>query len=274
MSTISGNSLEVLPHALLSIDELFKVFKGREPVLFLDYDGTLAPIVSNPDKAVMSDETSYILQKLSSVITVAIVSGRDRQDVASKVGFDNLIYAGSHGYDIAGPGNFNFQVPEGKDALEALDQASENLRNKLEFISGAVVERKRFAIAVHYRNVSEDEVLTVFAAVENELKKYQNLKKGGGKKILELKPAADWHKGKAVLWLMDTLKFSYDSHIPVFIGDDITDEDALKSIKNDGVGILVGSHGQTTAATFRLDTIEEVSAFLEALHKKVTANQG
>src|SRR5690606_11145383 len=115
-------------------------------------------------------------------------------------------------------------------------------------------ERKRYAIAVHFRNVSDHDVAKVREAVEGELALNRKLKRGEGKKIFELKPAVDWHKGKAVLWLMETMKFSYDRYLPIFIGDDITDEDALKSIEKRGVGILVGSHGQSTAATFSLDS--------------------
>ncbi len=269
MSTTPGNSLAVLPHALRKIDEVFHLLDGRDPVVFLDYDGTLAPIVSNPEMAVMSDETREILKKLASCTTVAIVSGRDRMDVATKVGFENLIYAGSHGYDISGPDNFSFQLPEGEEVLRDLEQADENLRKQLAAIPGAVVERKRYAIAVHYRNVEAEDVAKVIEAVDKELANHEKLKRGEGKKILELKPAADWHKGKAITWLLKTMNFGNERYMPVFIGDDITDEDALKSIQNLGVGILVGSHGQDTAASFRLDSIEEVTSFLELLYSKV-----
>lgn len=273
MPTDIKNSLEALPHALHHLNEIFNIFNGRRPVLFLDYDGTLAPIVTDPAKAVMSEVTRNCLGKLATIINVAIVSGRDRKDVEARVGFRNLIYAGSHGYDISGPDNFTYQQPEGNDAVVYLDQATKNLSEQLKSIPGAVVERKKYAIAVHYRNVEEKNVEKVINAVDNELKKYIKLKKGEGKKILELKPGADWHKGKAVLWLMETLNFTKDNFIPVFIGDDITDEDALKSIEKDGLGILVGSHGQETAATFRLDSIEEVNSFLKMLYKEMLDNQ-
>lgn len=273
MTTVFGNSLEVLPHALRDNNDLLKVFNGREPVLFLDYDGTLAPIVSDPKQAIMSGDTRSILEKLSSVINVAIVSGRDRQDVEAKVAFDHLIYAGSHGYDISGPDGFGFQLPEGREALVDLDEATERLQQQLGGVQGAVVERKKYAIAVHYRNVMEADVPKVKSAVENVLKDHEKLKKGEGKKILELKPAVDWHKGKAVLWLMQKLNFDEERYIPVFIGDDITDEDALKSIEKVGLGILVGSHGQKTAATFKLDSIEEVNEFLEIIYKQRLGNQ-
>ena len=175
MTTVFGNSLEVLPHDLL------KIFNGREPVLFLDYDGTLAPIVSDPQQAIMSGDTRSILEKLSSVINVAIVSGRDRQDVAGKVDFDHLIYAGSHGYDISGPDGFGFQLPEGREALVDLDEATERLQEQLRGVQGAVVERKKYAIAVHYRNVMEADVPKVKSAVGNVLKDHEKLKKGEGK---------------------------------------------------------------------------------------------
>lgn len=241
---------------------------SRELFLFLDYDGTLAPIVSNPNNAVMSDRTRDVILKLSKKIKVALVSGRDRADVENKVGLSNLIYAGSHGFDIKGPENLFMETPGGDEVLFFLDQAEQNLKQVLKEVEGAIVERKKYAIAVHFRNVEEQNVSFVLRAVEKELQNQQKLKKGEGKKIVELKPNIDWHKGKAVLWLVEEFLEPTGKIFPVFIGDDITDEDALKAVETDGIGILVGSHGQETAASYGLSDIDEVTTFLEKLYQR------
>ncbi len=93
-----------------------------------------------------------------------------------------------------------------------------------------------------------------------------DFKLGEGKKILEIKPAVDWHKGKAVLWIMKKLGVDdIKKFVPIYIGDDVTDEDAFRSISEFGVGILVGSHGQETAAKYKLDDVPDVRRFMENL---------
>jgi trehalose 6-phosphate phosphatase len=269
----SGKEAEELPKAMDELPAILEEIGSRTPVLFLDYDGTLSPIVKNPEDAILDDKTRDIIRKLAQEIPLAVISGRDRADVASKVGLENIIYAGSHGFDITGPGDLNMQYEGGQKAIPALNKAEKALQEKLGNIKGAQVERKKYAIAVHYRNVAEEEVDTVRRAVYDELDRHQSLKKGGGKKILELKPDIDWHKGRATRWLLDALDLEGRRHIPVFIGDDVTDEDALEAIADDGIGILVGSHGEKTTASYRLEDTDEVSLFLEKLYAMLKEKQ-
>lgn len=263
------SSADSLPNALIKLEEIDSIISSRELILFLDYDGTLAPIVSNPNDAVMSEKTRDIIVKLSKKMKIALVSGRDRADVEKKVGLSSLIYAGSHGFDIKGPENLTMETPGGDEVLLFLDKAEKNLKDVLQDVKGAIVERKKYAIAVHFRNVEEQNVSFVLQAVEKELKNQQKLKKGDGKKIVELKPNINWHKGKAVLWLMKKLTASEGKTFPLFIGDDITDEDALKAVEKEGIGILVGSHGEETAASYGLNDIDEVTRFLEELYERI-----
>ena len=262
-----GKDPESLPHAIDQLSDIKETIGKRKPVLFLDYDGTLSPIVKDPDKAILSDRTKQQIRELAALVPVAVVSGRDRADVQSKVGLENVIYAGSHGFDIEGPNGLELQYEGGKQALPALKEAEKNLNERIGHIKGAAVERKKYAIAVHYRNVAESEVDTVKKAVYEELEKQDKLKKGGGKKILELKPDIDWNKGRATRWLLDVLELNSEQHIPFFIGDDVTDEDAIEAIADDGIGILVGTHGEKTAASYRLNDTEEVADFLERLQQ-------
>ncbi|HDP99707.1 MAG TPA: trehalose-phosphatase [bacterium] len=254
-----------LPSALKNQNEIKQQLTNKQTVLFLDYDGTLTPIVKNPDMAVLSDEMRSVLQQLASLTTVAIISGRDREDVKKLVGLEELIYAGSHGFDISGPADMRLQHQGGKDCLPELDQAETELQQQLDNIKGALVERKRFAIAVHYRNVSEKDVSSLKKIVEKTGQKYPQLQKGSGKKVIELQPAIDWHKGKAVLWLLKELRLNNSDVIPLYFGDDITDENAFQAISQRGIGILVGSHGETTAAKYDLKDVNEVQAFLNEL---------
>ena len=239
-----------LPHALSHFDEIQDRIGGRKPLLILDYDGTLSPIVADPEKAILPKASKEALIQLSQIIPVAVISGRDRLDVEQKVDFDQLIYAGSHGLDMAGPEGLDIPEKVGDDILDSLHQAAIDLKKALGDVKGCLVESKKYAIAVHYRNVADKEIERVKEAVLQELEKRPNLKKGTGKKILELKPAIDWHKGRAVMWLFEALGLDEKTGIPIFIGDDITDEDAFASISDAGIGILVGTHWEQTAATY------------------------
>tara|TARA_R110002020_G_scaffold326017_1_gene541752 strand:+ start:181 stop:1023 length:843 start_codon:yes stop_codon:yes gene_type:complete len=259
-----------LPDALDKFPEIISRLKGKIPILFLDYDGTLTPIVSNPENAVLPDETKKVLQQLAGHITIALISGRDRHNVKSIVDIPNLIYAGSHGFDITGPDGLEKQHEKGQDVLPELDEAEQRLTERLADIAGVQVERKKYAIAVHYRNVEKEHVQQVKTAVTEEVENHPRLKKGKGKKILELKPDFDWHKGKALLWLMEELGGESEHLVPIFIGDDITDEDAFKAIQGKGIGILVGAHEEDTTATFSLKDVDEVNRFLTQLREYVS----
>ena len=255
-----------LPSALHKVQELLH---HKTPAVFLDYDGCLSPIVKDPDKAVLTDDMRATLKHLADVCPVAVVSGRDRANVEQLVQLGNLYYAGSHGFDISGPNNMHTEPGGAAAAVPALDAAQQELNELLQHVQGVLVERKRYAIAVHYRNVPEEQVSEVLQVVQEVLSGYKELKPGPGKKVLELKPNLDWHKGKAVQWLLQELHLNKPDIIPLYIGDDLTDEDAFAALQGEGIGILVGEHDEDTAATYRLENVEEVQAFLKSLTEHV-----
>ncbi|MFP4024039.1 MAG: trehalose-phosphatase [Thiohalospira sp.] len=248
--------------------EFEKEMKNKMPVLFLDYDGTLTPIVKHPEDAVLSDDMKKAIKNCASKIFVAVVSGRDMDDVKDLVGVDELYYAGSHGYRISGPDGLYHEHKKTKEILPKLDKIEKKLNKNLSDIEGVKIERKRYAIAVHYRNVAEKDVTNLKNKVESLMNKSDGLKIGGGKKIVEIKPDIDWHKGKAISWILNTLELKEKKEIfPIYIGDDITDEDAFKEIENNGAGVLVGFHDdvENTRARFSLKNVYQVKLFLEML---------
>lgn len=254
-----------LPSALEAMPELESIFRDRRPGLFLDYDGTLTPIVSQPEDALLSGEMRDVLRRLAELCTVAIVSGRDRADVQPLVGLDELVYAGSHGFDIAGPNGLRMEHEGGRERLSELDGAERELASRLEGIAGARVERKRFAIAVHYRNVAEGEVPKVERAVNEVVDGHDGLRLSGGKKVFELRPDIDWDKGRAILWLLEALDLEGDAVLPVYLGDDVTDEDAFRVLRGTGIGVVVGRPPYPTYASYALRDTREVRVFLQRL---------
>jgi alpha,alpha-trehalase len=251
----------MIPSALEHAQEI--AGRGRRLAIFLDYDGTLTPIVGQPEQAVLSDSTRTVLRALAAKVPVAILSGRDLEDVQRHVNVEGVIYAGSHGFDIAGPHGLRKQVAT--ELVGILDDAEKELWKKLADVPGALVERKRFSIAAHYRNVKENDVPEVRQAVGKVAARHRELRRIDGKKVYELLPDIDWNKGKAVLWLLETLGFEHGEVRSIYIGDDRTDEDAFRALRQPGVGILVSEEQRPTAARYALKDPAEVERFLRKL---------
>jgi len=246
------------------------------PAFFLDYDGTLTPIVDNPFEARLSEEARSVLRSLAMRYKTAIVSGRARLTAHGLVQLDELYYAGSHGFDIAGP-----RKPHDSDDGQQLEHisysAADSYRPALEAamakveevlgdVKGVVVEDNTFSVSVHYRMVAEGEDRErVNEEVDRLVADMPMLRKTYGKMVYELRPSVDWHKGKAVEWLMEQFsKNSSEDIFPVYIGDDVTDEDAFAIMGGlGGVGIIVSETARETSARYGLRNPAEVVQFLE-----------
>ena len=259
----------MIPPALEHVEEI--AARGDRLAVFLDYDGTLTPIVSRPEHAWLSESMRQTLRSLVARVPVAILSGRDLDDVRGRVHVDGIVYAGSHGFDIAGAGGLHREF--GAAYLPVLDAAETELREALEDIPGAQLERKHFSVAAHYRNVNEDEAFRVALAVDAVAAKHGELRRIDGKKVYELLPDIDWDKGKAVLWLLETLEVERGNALPIYIGDDRTDEDAFSALEKRGVGILVSERPEVTAASYCLNGPEEVERFLQKITDRLHATK-
>lgn len=251
---------------------IFKQIKMKDHrfLLFFDYDGTLTPIVNDPKDALLSEEVKNRLAELAQTADVAIISGRDLEDLRERVGLKELYYAGSHGFDIAGPGNFRFQHEKGKDSLHALLTATDQLLQQLKGVRGLQMERKQFSLAVHYRQAEQSMHTEVIRTVYDVLQAFPELRALEGKKVIELQPDIDWDKGKAVAHLFDHLSGDRSRSSLLYIGDDLTDEHAFRQVKNlNGIPILVGQHGGPTEAVLNLENVEAVKRLLDKLSGKL-----
>jgi trehalose-phosphatase len=256
----------MISSALKNVQEIAR--HGRRLAVFLDYDGTLTPIVSHPEKALLSDSMRQALQSLVLQAPVAILSGRDLDDVRQRVNIGAIVYAGSHGFDIAGPRGLRKEMA--MEFLLRLDMVEQELGKQLAGIAGARVERKRFSIAAHYRNANASEVPKVDRAVSEVAARHRELRKMDGKKVYELLPDIDWDKGKALLWLLENQGLERAKVRPIYIGDDRTDEDAFRALEKAGVGILVSEEPRPTAARYSLKDPAEVERFLRELVATLT----
>lgn len=258
-------NIDLLPSALGCIDRIERELSGKRAIVFLDFDGTLTPIVSRPEDAVLADDMRETLMGLADQCPVAVISGRGLRDVRKRVGIDQVYYAGSHGFEMTGPDELGMELEQAREFLPLLDEAEHELDQKLAEIDGAQVERKRYSIAVHYRNVGDRDVETVEKLVDETKERHGKLRKTYGKKVYELRPDIEWDKGMALLWLMGTLGLDQAEVAPFYLGDDLTDEDAFRVLAKWGTGIVVGSGARRTEAQYRLEDTGQVQDFLSSL---------
>ena len=264
--------ISTLPHAIGDGGALAERMAGRRLVVFLDYDGTLTPIVDRPEDAVISEHMRDVVRGLAHRCSVCVVSGRDRPVVQQLMGMDELIVAGSHGFDIWSPHGGTIEREEGGAFGELLSRVTATLREQVAPFEGALVEPKKSSVAVHYRLVQEQDRPRLGAIVDRVLAANPDaLKVTPGKMVYELQPKIDWDKGKAVLYLLEALELDAADVVPLYLGDDITDEHAFQALRGSGVGILVADPadpeiaGRSTAAEYALRDTHEVERFLDRL---------
>lgn len=259
-------TLDRLPLVWDRINAFGERVKGRRLAVFLDFDGTLSPIVEDYRDATITDATRAAIRRLAKKWPVAIISGRDLADVRERVGIEDAFYAGSHGFDIAGPGGLQERPEVAEGFLDAIAAAGKALGEATSGIEGAKVERKSFSIAVHYREVAEGDVETLEKAVDQVVGDHEKLRKGRGKKVIEIQPRADWDKGRAVEWLLSHTRMGEGDALPLYLGDDLTDEDAFAALGARGLGIAVRGDGRATLADYALTNPDDVRRFLDWLN--------
>jgi trehalose 6-phosphate phosphatase len=260
--------MSALPDAMQALSLVERA--DEQPAVFFDFDGTLSDIVHDPNGARLTAGAGNALQLLAARCPVAVLSGRDLADVTERVGLPGIWYAGSHGFELTAPDGTHHQNDAAAAAMPVLEQAAAQLRDQLATIAGVVVEHKRFAVAVHYRNAARDRVDEVAAAVR-AVGQRTALRVTTGREVIELRPNIDWDKGKTLRWVVDHL---HDAGplLPIYLGDDITDEDAFDAVRNDGIGIVVRHNDdgdRATAALFALDSPAQVSEFTERLARQL-----
>ncbi len=209
-----------LPDAVRSYGQIIGVLGAREPVLFLDYDGTLSPIVNDPGAATLVDGAAKALESLAAQCPVAILSGRDLADIRTRVSIPGIWYAGSHGFELTEPDGTYHQNEAAAAAVEVLERAAAELRKSLAEVPGVRVEHKRFAVAVHYREVAPEHVGEIVSAT-HKLGQRDGLRVTNGRKVVELRPDIDWDKGTTLAWIRDRIDAT-GSLLPIYIGDDLT----------------------------------------------------
>jgi trehalose 6-phosphate phosphatase len=259
--------------------------KKKKVCVFLDYDGTLSPIVNDPDKAVMSEKMRSAVNRVSKLFPTGIISGRSLEKVRGFVKLDHLFYAGSHGLDIEGPttsDNSSSQVrrdesgsaagisyqPIAREHIDVVRDVRELLIERTREIEGVIVEDNKFCCSVHFRQCTSKEAVARVELLVKEVAEAKGLQMKQGRKVFEVRPQIPWNKGHAVSYLLGTaFALSSENSFPLYLGDDKTDEDAFAKINELGTGcsILVSTKCKPTVASHTLTDPSQVLTFLNKL---------
>jgi alpha,alpha-trehalose-phosphate synthase [UDP-forming]/trehalose-phosphatase len=225
--------------------------------LFLDYDGTLTPIVESPDRAIISEDMRSLIMRLKETIPVAIVTGRSLNNIMDIFKIEDMIYAGNHGAEIW-DGKKLVTGQQLTESKQVLTKIISELKNALSHIKGVIVEDKGITASIHFRMVANEDLCRMYNIFWSIADSYRGIfRVTTGKKVLEIRPRGIWNKGDSVRWIWEN--FGKDK-IPVYIGDDITDEDAFKVIKGKGIGIAVGN---SEVADYYIESQGEVKKLLQ-----------
>jgi alpha,alpha-trehalase len=266
--------ISALPDALQSYAQIAVAVAARRPAVFLDFDGTLAAIVDEPDCATLWSGVAEALKALASQCDVAVLSGRDLADLAPRIGLSGFWCAGSHGFDTTAPDGSRHHHESAEAVVGLLERVASELRERFASLEGVLVEHKRYAVAVHYRMAGAESVREVTATVHN-VGQRTGLRVTTGRKLIELRPKVAWNKGKALRWIVHSIAGS-DPVLPIYIGDGLSDEDAFDAVRRDGIGIVVRQRedgDRPSSARFALDGPVAVRQFVERLAQQIAAER-
>ena len=232
--------------------------------LFLDYDGTLSPIVSRPELATIDIRTRNLISLLARRFPTSIVSGRSQEQLVEFVRINEIFYASSHGLRIVGPHGSKLECDQGKPFKYLMDRVYRELGLLIAELPGIVLEHGVYTIAIHYRLASECNMTKIGEKIQRLMEEFPDLKLTYGKKVYEIRPRLDWDKGTAVEWILGCLDKKV---VPIYVGDDITDEDAFLRVRDCGFGILVSEESRSTHARYSLKNTDEVHKFLTKIYE-------
>jgi trehalose 6-phosphate phosphatase len=229
-------------------------------LLFLDFDGTLTPIVNNPSRVRLDNRTREALDSLATEknVDIAIMSGRSMDDLRARVGIDSLTYGANHGLEIRGP-DIRFVSKSALHARRDLRSLLACLNPLIRKVRGAWMEAKGLSLSIHYRLCAEKDAAELRDFVSDAIRPLAGrLRLAEGKKVFEVLPNTSWNKGAAANWILMRPE-NYAALVFCF-GDDRTDEDLFRAFP-DAITVKVGD-GTSTAAKYRVDSPAEVREFL------------
>jgi trehalose-phosphatase len=249
-----------------AMDEVLSLLKEREKIfLALDYDGTIVPISKSPREAVLPQKTKDVIMRLIKRprISLVIVTGRQMEDIKGIVGIEEIDYIANHGFEMLCGGRY-WVHPKVKEYSVVLEEFLDYFKEVVGGIDGLLIEKKRYTLSLHYRNIKEGSLERVRKGVFDSISRYKGLLSlNTGKRVFEIRPDLKWDKGKAVLRLIGLI-YKESEPLRIYMGDDRTDEDVFRILKDEDISIFVGQ-GLDAGARYFVRDVNEVIEFLRML---------
>ena len=236
-----------------------QIARSRALVLFLDFDGTLAPLRDYADQVELDPAVRGTLEILAcrADTLVSLVSGRELWDLRRRVGVPGVVYAGEHGMEIRGRG-LQFIEPDALARRGVVKLLARELTSCLRDMRGVFVEEKHLTLAVHYRMARRDDLPEIRERVRTAVDLAgDQVELRSGKMVWEVLPRTGWRKGAAAEWIYRSCDVV--DGLPIYAGDDEADEDAFRTLKG-WITIRVGA--EDTCAQYSLAGPAEVHRFL------------
>lgn len=250
-----------------------KEIQNKPVYLFLDFDGTLAGIRKHPEKVRLSKETKEILERLVACkdVFLSIVTGRKLVEIQQLVNIKGITYVGNHGFEATGPG-LRYTYSKALTSREIIKKLHGRLKEALKLYKNVIVEDKKFTVSVHFRMASKSEARKteeIFKNITALFVKKGRIRVTGGRKIWEIRPPEVWDKGTIALFLIKRKRQEIKKKIiPIYFGDEETDEDAFRRLKKRGYTIKVGNSPKgLTNAEYYLRNRRDVNHFLREFSK-------
>jgi len=242
----------------LNLDEKLKII-AQSPVLLVasDYDGTLSPIVVDPMKAKPHREGMVALQTLSELpqTHTAIISGRSLEVLSKLIKTsDGIHLVGSHGSEF----DLGFEASLPKRSIALKQKIEKEMKKAVGKKKGFYIEKKPASVGLHFRNANKAEAKPIVEKLQKKYKKIAGVFIKHGKEVIEF-TILKTNKGRA----LERIRHRVGSHAVIFLGDDLTDEDAFKSLSGPDISIKVGDG--KTAAQYRVKDTKEVASVLAKL---------
>lgn len=227
-------------------------FASTDPMLGLDYDGTLVPICDDRQNAHLSDDTRHLLQVAAHCYATVVISGRARGDLQRLLsGVSGVECVGNHGAEAA------YAVPSRLVGQVRAWRAA--LTEHLGHIPGLVIEDKRFSLSVHYRECRP--WTAVRSAILDVARGLEGARILGGKAVVNLVPASAPDKGDAVLRALDRKQKTN----VIYVGDDETDEDVFRIGDPERILTIQVGYRAGSSARYSLRDQEELDSLLRVL---------
>lgn len=238
-------------------------------LILTDFDGTLVELAEDPDSIELSSGRRDLIRRLARRpdLTLGVVSGRRLADLRLRVGAgDGLYYAGLHGLEIEGPG-IHFLHSQTGHTCALIQRLGRSLADATKDLAGVRIENKELTVAMHVRcaaPAARQRAEETFREIAGPSLKTGALRLLCGAAVFELLPEVAWTKGDAVLRIKTEVERQYRRAAwLIYLGDDVTDEDAFSAVGAGGITIAVGD--RPASAAFRLPDPNAVERFLRQL---------